>query len=173
MSRHRYPLARRATALIAVGVLSACTTLSEVPPGAALGEVTAQFGLPNFECDRPDGTHRVIWSMQPLGQYAWGTDLLPDGRTEQVVPILTDAYFKQHLALGMTAEQVRCEFGPPAEISGVGLPSVRQTVWAYRYKQSGVWNSLMYVYMGREGDQVTRFHPGPDPLYDEDRWFWR
>ena len=72
----------------------------------------------------------------------------------------------------MTAQQVQCEFGPPADISGVGLPSVRETVWAYRYKQSGVWNSPMYVYMGRDGNLVTRFHPGPDPIYDEDRR-WR
>jgi len=26
--------------------------------------------------------------------------------------------------------------------------------------------------MGRDGRQVTRFHPGPDPMYDEDRR-WR
>lgn len=172
MSRHIYHLASRAAALAVLGALSACANLSQVPPGAPMGDVTAQFGRPNFECDRPDGTHRVIWTTQPSGQYAWGTDLTADGRTKQVEPILTDPYFKQHLALGMTADQVYCEFGPPADISGVGLPSVRETVWAYRYKQSGVWNSLMYVYMGRDGNQVTRFHPGPDPMYDEDR-LWR
>ncbi|OZI52667.1 hypothetical protein [Bordetella genomosp. 4] len=173
MPRHIYRLASRAVALTAaLGALSACANLAQVPPGAPMAEVTSQFGRPNFECTRADGTHRVIWTTQPSGQYAWGTDLTADGRTEQIVPILTDPYFKQHLAQGMTAEQVQCEFGPPADISGVGLPSVRETVWAYRYKQSGVWNSLMYVYMGRDGNSVTRFHPGPDPLYDEDRR-WR
>jgi hypothetical protein len=26
----------------------------------------------------------------------------------------------------------------------------------------------MYVFMGRDGAQVTKFHPGPDPMYDQD-----
>ncbi len=31
----------------------------------------------------------------------------------------------------------------------------------------------MYVYLGRNGDRVTHFHPGPDPMYDPDRFgFW-
>lgn len=171
MTHSLFRLTRYAIALASFGALSACANLSQVPPGVPLADVAAEFGQPNFACTRPDGTQRVIWTTQPLGQYAWGTNVTPDGRTEQVVAIFTDTYFKQHLAIGMNAEQVRCEFGPPAEISEVGLPSVRQTVWAYRYKQSKVWNSLMYVYMGRDGKQVTRFHPGPDPLYDEERFF--
>jgi hypothetical protein len=29
------------------------------------------------------------------------------------------------------------------------------------------------VYMGRDGNKVTHFHPGPDPMYDDDRFMWR
>ena len=61
-----------------------------------------------------------------------------------------------------------CEFGPPAEQGGVGLPSSIQIVWSYRYKQNGVWDSLMHVYFGTDGERVTRFHPGPDPMYERD-----
>lgn len=165
-----YRLASRTFMLGAVIGLTGCANLGQVPAGVPLADVITEFGKPNYECVKPDGTRRVIWTTQPAGQYAWGTDVSPDGRTEKVVTILTDSYFK-HLATGTwTADQVRCEFGPPANISGVGLPSVRETVWAYRYKQSGVWNSLMYVYMGRDGKQMTRFHPGPDPEYDEERF---
>lgn len=171
MPDYVHRLARLTLALTALGTLVACANPTHIAPGTPFDQVQARLGQPNFECTRPDGTRRVIWTMQPSGQYAWGADVRPDGRIDQVASILTDAYFKR-MALGWTADQVRCEFGPPADISGVGLPSVRETVWAYRYKQSGVWNSLMYVYMGRDGNQVTRFHPGPDPEYDEDR-FWR
>lgn len=164
-------LARLTISLSAVGALLACANPTQIAPGTPFNQVEAQMGQPNFECVRPDGTRRVIWTMQPAGQFAWGADVLPDDRIDQMQSILTDAYFKR-ISLGWTADQVRCEFGPPANISGVGLPSVRETVWAYRYKQSNVWNSLMYVYMGRDGNHVTRFHPGPDPEYDEDR-LWR
>jgi len=170
MLSHSHRLVRHLLLIGAVVGLSACTTMGQTPPGAPLDQVIQEYGAPNFECIKADGTPRVIWTMQPAGQYAWGSDILPDGRTEKVTAILTDDYFKRLDSGTWTADQVRCEFGPPADISGVGLPSVREIVWAYRYKQYGVWNSLMYVYMGRNGDQMTRHHPGPDPLYDEDRF---
>ncbi|MDM9559775.1 hypothetical protein [Bordetella petrii] len=165
-------LAARAGALAAVAVLAGCANPAQVPPGSPLGDVAARIGRPNFSCELPGGGQRVIWTQQPYGQFAWGANVGADGRIDQVVPVLTDAHFRRLASGTWTADQVRCEFGPPADISQVGLPSVREVVWSYRYKQSGVWNSLMYVYMGRHGDRVTRFHPGPDPMYDED-WRWR
>ena len=101
-----------------------------------------------------------------MGQYAWGTNVDSSGKTDQVVPVLTDEHFQVLKNGTWTPDQVLCEFGPPAETSAVGLPSSRQVVWSYRYKQNGVWNSLMHVYMGRDGTQVTHFHPGPDPMFE-------
>ncbi|CAM3883896.1 hypothetical protein [Bordetella tumulicola] len=168
MPRPSYRLASRVAALAAVGALSACANFNQLPPNTPLADVTAQFGHPNFECTLPDGVRRVIWTQQPSGQYAWGGNVSADGRVDQVVPILTDAHFEVLRTGTWTSDRILCEFGPPAEISEVGLPSVRQVVWAYRYKQSQVWNSLMYVYLGRDGNALTRFHPGPDPMYDEE-----
>ncbi len=165
-------LTRCAAALAAAGALAACSNLAQVPPGTPLADVAAQYGRPNFSCDMAGGGQRVIWTQQPYGQYAWGANVAADGRVDRVLPILTDAHFKLLAKGAWTADQVRCEFGPPAQVDEVGLPSVREVVWSYRYKQSGVWNSLMYVYMGRDGQRVTRFHPGPDPMYDDD-WRWR
>ena len=95
------------------------------------------------------------------------------GRVQGVEPILTDEHFQVLKQGEWTADQVRCEFGPPAIIDTAGLPNVRQIVWSYRYKQDHVWNSLMYVFMGRDGDRVTKFHPGPDPMYDREVMFPR
>jgi len=170
MSAARFSL-RIATAGALLAALSACTTMvQDVPPGTPLATVQAGYGQPNFGCTRPDGTRRVIWTQQPLGQYAWGSDLTADGRVVRMEAILTDEHFARLKEGSWTAEQVQCEFGPPASVREVGLPSVREVVWAYRYRQDQVWNSLMYVYLGRNGDRVTRFHPGPDPMYDDDRF---
>src|SRR5690606_23513972 len=130
------------------------------------------LGRPNFACPLPNGGERVIWTQQPYGQYAWGANVGPAGRIDQVVPLLTDAHFKVLATGTWTPDQVRCEFGPPAEIDEVGLLSVRQVARSYRSVQSGVWNSLMYVYMEHDGQRVPRFHPGPDPVLDEERRFW-
>lgn len=174
------PPSRRRTAawrllpLVLAAALAGCADMAaKVPAGAPLDQVEASYGRPNFTCTRPDGRQRVIWTQQPMGQYAWGANVGPDGHIDRVERLLTDAHFKLLDEGDWPAERVRCEFGPPALIDEVGLPSVRQVVWSYRYRENDSWNSLMYVYMGRNGDRVTRHHPGPDPMYDEDRrLFW-
>jgi len=148
-------------------LLGACANMTDTPPGTPFAQVEARFGRPDYTCPLPNGGERAIWTAQPAGQYAWGTNVDPSGNTDRIVALLTDPHF-QVLAKGVwTPEKVLCEFGPPAIKDEVGLPSVRQIVWSYRYKQDHVWNSFMYVYFGKDGSHVTHFHPGPDLTYDE------
>jgi len=123
-----------------------------------------------MRCTAPDGGQTLVWSTQPYGQTAWRTHVNTQGRVAAIRPIFTDAEFETLRTGVWTQQDVLCAFGPPAERSSVGLPSVRQIVWSYRYRQSGVWNSLMYVYFGHDGARVTNLHPGPDPLYEPE---WR
>jgi hypothetical protein len=167
------PLGLALPALLLAALGGCADMAAKVPPGATLASVEASYGRPNFTCPLPNGGQRAIWTQQPLGQYAWGTDVAPDGRIDKISRLLTDRSFDQMKEGVWPAERVRCEFGPPANIDEVGLPNVRQVVWSYRYRQSDSWNSLMYVYMGRDGSQMTHFHPGPDPMYEQGDWGWR
>ncbi|MFT0850359.1 hypothetical protein VRY85_06210 [Achromobacter sp. F4_2707] len=134
-----------------------------------MAEVQARYGAPTVECPLPDGSRAAVWSTQPMGQYAWATKIAPDGTVGPVEQILTDSEFRK-VEIGVwDTERLRCTFGFPAEIKQVGLPSVRQTVWSYRYKEAGTWNSLMHVYISDDGI-VQRLHPGPDPLFDRELW---
>lgn len=153
-------------------LLAACANLSDTPPGTHISSVQEQFGAPNYSCTTESGQQRVIWTMQPLGQYAWGANLDESGNTDQVVQLFTNQNFRQLSEGDWNADRVRCAFGPPAEISDVGLPSVRQTVWSYRYKESGAWNSLMHIYFDQNTGLVNRFHPGPDPLFENERFIF-
>lgn len=149
--------------------LAGCSTMQDIPPGTPLAEVLARHGAPRIECPQPDGTRHMVWSSQPMGQYAWATRVSADETVGEVVQILNDAAFRQVEVGVWDADRMRCTFGPPAKISSVGMPSVRQTVWSYRYRQDGVWNSLMYVYFSDDGI-VQRLHPGPDPMYEPREW---
>ena len=100
-----------------------------------------------------------------MGQYAWSTIAGPDGRVGEVRQTLTDAAFKEVETGVWTQARLQCRFGPPAEVSMVGLPSSRSLIWSYRYRQAGAWNSLMHFYFSDDG-RVIRMHPGPDPMYD-------
>ena len=163
---------RTSLAPLALSLLGACTTMTNVPPGTPLTQVEAEFGRANFSCPAPDGGQRLIWTGQPYGQYAWGTNVDSAGRTNGITSLLTTTHFRVLSEGEWTPDKVQCEFGPPAEISTVGLPSVRQIVWSYRFLENGAWNSLMHVYFGKDGSRVTHFHPGPDPMYDIQDWFF-
>ena len=163
---------RLATATVTLALLAACGNMAKIPPGTPLQAVQAEYGRPNFQCTMPDGTQRVLWTQQPMGQYAFGSNVAADGSVVQVQNMLSDEQFRQLASGTWTPDMVRCMFGPPAVIDTVGLPSNRQIVWTYRYKQAGVWNSLMFVYFGTDGKLVTRHHPGPDPMYNGDSNFF-
>lgn len=160
---------RASLAAIALACLGACANMTQTPPGTPISQVEAKYGQPNYTCPLANGGTRMIWSRQPFGQFAWGTNVDDSGHVDEVKQLLTDQHF-QVLSHGTwTPQQVLCEFGPPAIKDGVGLPGDIKIVWSYRYLQSGVWNSLMYVYFGVDGSHVTHFHPGPDPMYEERR----
>ncbi len=161
-----------AAGLLALG-LAGCANMADVPPGTSIGEVYQTFGQPSTVCPLPDGGQRMVWSQQPMGQYAWGTNVSPQGQIDRIYPVLTNENFAKLSAGRWTPDDLLCEFGRPAFVDAVGTPSVRQVVWNYRYRESNAWNSLMYVYLGPNGDAVTRFHPGPDPMYEpRDGFFW-
>lgn len=161
-----------AACLAGASLLVACSHISTAPPGMQLNQARATYGEPTHSCVNRNGERRVIWTMQPFGQQAWGATVNEQGQMGPVEQLLTDKRFAVLSQGTWTPEQVECEFGPPAEKGGVGLPSSMQIVWSYRYQQSGVWNSLMHVYFGQDGERVTRFHPGPDPMFDPDRRFF-
>ena len=147
--------------LVCAALLSGCNTIGSVAPGTPVAEAIKAHGKPDSICKNADGTERLVWTGQPFGQFAWGTNTTKDGKIIKIEQILTDPQFEV-LTLGWTAQQVACQFGPPANMDGIAKGN--EIVWAYRYKQYDVWPSMMYVYMGSKGDRVTRFHPGPDPM---------
>ena len=151
-------------------VLTGCANISQTPPGTPLTSVESEFGKPTLTCEQPDGQQRVIWSQQPFGQYAWGTNVDEQGNVGDVVQLLDDRIFSQLSEGQWDPERVTCEFGPPANIESVGMPSVRKTVWGYRYQQYGVWNMIMNVFFDPETMIVVNHYPTPDPMYEYDGW---
>ena len=164
VSMRRTPLHRMVALLVLTG-LAGCADMATIVPGTPLSDIDQKYGKPTYTCTRPDGQHRVIWSQQPSGSYAWGADIGADGRSRQVESVLTDEHFQRLSQGDWTADAVRCEFGPPAQIRQAGLGEARQVVWSYRYMRDIRWHSVMYVYMGRDGARVTRFHSAPDDRY--------
>jgi hypothetical protein len=155
-----------ATLALAALSLSACGTLFRQPPpaGAPLAEVTAVLGQPNAVYPEPDGGQVLEYRGQPMGQFQHMARISPDGRLVSYDQVLTSENFAKVKVDQWTKDDILRNFGRPAETSRVGFHNYE--VWSYRYKEAGVWNSMMYVHFDQQG-VVRQMLNGPDPMYDD------
>ncbi len=147
-------------------LLAACASLGAPPPapGEPVAAVVARLGQPDAVHALPDGGQRLEYSLQPLGQYAWMATFGPDGRLRAWEQVLDGGTFATILPDRTTKPEVLRTLGHPAEVSTLPLRDLE--VWSYRYKEAGVWNSMMHVHFDRQG-VVRQMLNGPDPMYDE------
>jgi hypothetical protein len=136
------------------------------PPGAPLSAVVARLGQPDAVYHEPDGGSDLEYRGQPMGQFQYMARMSPDGRLIVYEQVLTDANFAKVKVGQTTKDEILRMFGRPAEVSRVHVHDYE--VWSYRYKESGVWNSLMSVNFDQNG-VVQQMLNGPDPMYDDTR----
>ncbi|EEO26872.1 outer membrane protein assembly factor BamE domain-containing protein [Oxalobacter paraformigenes] len=145
--------------------LSGCASLFTTPsPGTPVQEVVALKGQPDAEY--LDGNTRLLeWSVGPWAQYAYMARIGPDGRLISYEQVLTREKFGTIQINRSTKNDVLKTVGHPTESDF--LPLIDREVWAYRYKEEGIWNSMMYVYFDKQGI-VRRMENGLDPMYLRD-----
>ena len=155
-----------ATAVALILTLSACAPLVRRGPavGTPLAEVTARLGKPTAVYPEPDGGQVLEYRGQPMGQFQHMARIKPDGTLASFEQVLTSENFGKVKVDQWTKDDILRHFGQPAEISAVGFHNYE--VWSYRYKEAGVWNSMMHVHFDQQG-VVRQMLNGPDPRYDD------
>jgi outer membrane protein assembly factor BamE (lipoprotein component of BamABCDE complex) len=158
--------ANAAAGLALILSLSACAPLARRTPavGAPLAEVTARLGRPNAVYPDPSGGQVLEYRGQPMGQFQHMARIGPDGRLLSYEQVLTSENFARIEVNQWSKDDVLRNFGRPAEVSRDRVND--DEVWSYRYKEQGVWNSMMNVYFNRRGI-VRRTGNSADPLLDE------
>jgi hypothetical protein len=153
--------------LIAALALGGCAALRQpVPvPGEPLAAVQAKLGRPTAVYPDPPG-QVLEYATGPMGQYTWMARIGPDGRLLSYEQVLTGEKFATIKIDKATKQDVLRTVGRPAEHSYLPLRDFE--VWSYRYKEAGVWNSMMHVHFDRAG-VVRLMQNGPDPMYDRKR----
>lgn len=144
--------------------LSGCSALLPTPPvpGDTQEAVIAKFGRPSAIHRLPDGS-RLEFATGPMGQNTWMATMGADGRLRSFEQVLTSDKFAT-IAIGKaTRDEVLRTLGRPAERSRIALRDYE--VWSYRYKESGVWNSMMHVHFDQAG-VAQMLQNGPDPMYE-------
>ena len=140
--------------------LSGCAT--PPVPGETADAVIARWGKPS--AIHAAGQDRLYeYPSGPLGQFTWMARFGPDARLVSLEQVLTSEKFATLRVGQSTREEVMRTVGRPAEHAYLRLRD--QEVWSYRYKEAGVWNSMMHVHFDRAG-VVQMMQNGPDPMYE-------
>ena len=159
----------KASLFAALAGLAGCVGLMRTPPspGDPLDVVKAKFGQPTAVYPALAG-QVLEYATGPMGQFTWMARMGPDGRLASFEQVLGDAGFSRIKIDSATKQDVLTTIGRPAETSYLALPELE--VWSYRYKESGVWNSMMHVHFNKAGI-VKMMQSGPDPMYEEKKFF--
>jgi hypothetical protein len=152
-------------------LLAGCGTVFRHFPdtGDTAAQVTGKMGQPAAVYPE-DGGQQLEYLTGPMGQYTYMAHMGPDGRLVSFEQVLTGEKFATIKIDHATKADVLRTIGHPAETSTLPLRDFE--VWSYRYKESGVWNSMMHVMFDRNG-VVRMMQNGPDPMFerrDNDRW---
>jgi hypothetical protein len=146
--------------------LSACAPLVRwaPPAGTPLEQVTAKLGKPDAVYPDPAGGQVLEYRGQPSGQFQHMARIGADGRLIAYDQVLTSDNFGKIQVNRWTHEDILRNFGKPAEVSRDRVNGFE--VWSYRYKEQGIWNSLMNVSFNARG-VVVQTQNTPDPILDE------
>jgi hypothetical protein len=155
-----------ATTLALILTMSACAPLvRRTPaPGTPLAEVTARLGKPSAVYPIPGGGQMLEYRGQPMGQFQHMARIGPDGRLLSYEQVLTTENFAKVPVGYWNKDDVLRAFGRPADISTERVNG--DEVWSYRYKEKGVWDSLMNITFTKLG-VVRRLQSTADPVQDD------
>lgn len=154
----------RFTTLCGLLALGGCAGLTRETPslGDPVALVRQKMGMPT-SVYRVGDEQLFEYATGPMGQQTWMARIGADGRLKAYEQVLTGEKFATIRVDAATRDEVLRTLGRPAEKSHVALRDWE--VWSYRYKEAGVWNSLMHVHFDRQG-VVRQMLNGPDPMYE-------
>lgn len=149
--------------------ITGCAAL--MPPSVNIGDSEAELiskrGQPTHRYQ--EGTdHLLEYALGPWGQRTYMARINAAGKVVSFEQVLTVETFATIKVGESTKEAVLHTIGAPSDTSYLSLRDLE--VWAYPYKEAGVWNSVMYVHFDKQG-VVRQMLNGPDPWFDPDRRF--
>ena len=155
-------------ALGLAALLAACAGMGGPPPapGDSVDTVKSKLG-------DPSAIHMLASGMQfeysgPFSQYAHMARFDPEGRLVSFEQVRTGQRFAALKPGVATKADVLATVGQPSETSRVHMHNYE--VWSYRYRENGVWNSMMHVHFDDKG-VVQLMQSGPDPMFEDKRRF--
>lgn len=158
---------RRAMTLLACTaalLLGACAQPWEsFQAGEPVSAVVARLGPPREVYTLADGTRRLMWPTQPMGEVTTAVHASADGKVLSVRQVLQPSEFYRAQIDKWTERDVLEHFGQPAEKAY--FPLQKREVWSYRFLQDGQWYQL-YHFLFDDAGVLRGTQQSPDPLHE-------
>jgi len=133
--------------------------------------VFARPGLSREVYNLPDGSKRLMWPTQPMGEVTTAADIDATGKVISVRQVLQPSEFDRVEPGKWTKSDVLVNFGRPEETAY--FPLMKREVWSHRCLEDGAWYQLFHFYFDDTG-VLRSTQKSPDPLHernDNDRPF--
>ena len=144
----------------AVVLLGGCAHPQLVDMGVTEAQVIAQIGQPSGREVMKDGTVRLMYNRQPMGQEVWWMFFDASGRYVRLEQALTYENFTKIIPGKTTQEEVDRMFGRCAETFDFKL--MNQSAYMYRYVGDASRDMALWVQFDRRGI-VTEWSVSDDP----------
>lgn len=155
-------------AVLFAALLGGCAFGPPPQPGEPMTAVESRLGKPSARFTA-GGETIAEYGAGAFGQFTYMARYGADGRLLSYEQVLTDEKFAG-VKLGIDDKtSILHTFGHPAETMFLSRRDLE--VWSYRYKQSGVWDSMMHVHFSRDG-KVREMMAGPDPMRESREGFF-
>ncbi len=152
-----------ASSALAVLLLAGCSTLAIPEQGTSETDLISMRGTPTYT-SQDGGIKTLEWTASNSNQYTYMAKVGPDGKMISFDQVLTVERFATLKPGVSTKDDVIKVVGHPNKFESEYLKLSDSEVWTYRYKESGVWDSLMHIHFDHNG-LITRLENGLDPLY--------
>lgn len=164
-------LIRTLSALLMLALLAGCAGYGSAPVhiGDAEPAILSRLGQPTARYREGNDTI-LAYVHGPWGQQTHIARLGESGNLISYEQVLTSQQFSTVVVGQATKESILHRFSIPAETSY--LPLSKLEVWTYRYKENGVWDSMMHVHFDKNGI-VRKMLNGPDTWLEREERFPR
>ncbi|WP_233859872.1 hypothetical protein [Paraburkholderia sp. HD33-4] len=154
---------RAALVCAAAFALAACAQpWEQFHAGDQESAVVARLGQPREIYDLPDGSRRLMWPTQPMGEITTAADVDSTGKVIRVRQVLQQNEFYRAEPGKWTKNDVLVNFGQP--VDKTYFPMMKREVWSYRYLEDNVWYLMFNFYFDDTG-VLRSTQKSPDPLH--------
>ncbi len=149
-----------------VVLLSACAHPDLVSIGDNYDQVMKELGAPDAQQVMPDGTVRVVYSMQPMGQQSY--EMIFDSKGKMIFKqnMLYEAFYMKNIKPKIMNEKDVYELlGKPCETWSYALS--KEHTYMYRYQEGG-FDWAVWVDFDDKTNEVLRWVISIDPWSQRD-----